>query len=29
VSEDDLAQMDERQNTADFFEFDGRPGCIA
>jgi len=24
VSEDDLAQMDERQNTADFFEFDGK-----
>jgi hypothetical protein len=24
VTEDDLAQMDERQNTADFFEFDGK-----
>ena len=24
VSEDDLAQMDERQNTADFFAFDGK-----
>jgi hypothetical protein len=24
VSEDDLAQMDERQNTADSFEFDGK-----
>jgi hypothetical protein len=24
LSEDDLAQMDERQNTADFFEFDGK-----
>jgi hypothetical protein len=24
LSEDDLAQMDERQNTADSFEFDGR-----
>src|ERR1035437_2670059 len=24
VSEDDLAQMDERQNTADFFEFDSK-----
>jgi hypothetical protein len=24
VSEDDLAQMDERQNTADYFEFDNR-----
>src|ERR1035437_4641507 len=24
VSEDDLAQMDERQNSADFFEFDGK-----
>jgi hypothetical protein len=24
VSEDDLAQMDERQNTADYFEFDGK-----
>jgi hypothetical protein len=24
VSEDDLAQMDERQNTADFFGFDGK-----
>jgi hypothetical protein len=24
VSEDDLAQMDERQNTADFFESDGK-----
>jgi hypothetical protein len=24
VSEDDLAQMDERQNTADFFEFNGK-----
>jgi hypothetical protein len=24
VSEDDLAQIDERQNTADFFEFDGK-----
>jgi hypothetical protein len=23
VTEDDLAQMDERQNTADYFEFDG------
>ncbi len=24
MSEEDLAQMDERQNTADFFEFDGK-----
>ena len=24
ISEDDLAQMDERQNTADNFEFDGK-----
>ena len=24
LSEDDLAQMDQRQNTADFFEFDGK-----
>src|SRR5664280_960282 len=24
VAEDDLGQMDERQNTADFFEFDGK-----
>jgi len=25
VSEDDLAQMDERQNASDYFEYDGQP----
>ncbi len=27
LAEDDLAQMDERQNTADSFEFDGKVWC--